>query len=70
MTGQHELVTQRSARPTNKVLAAGLTGSALTLALGLLDVASQSTFGGAWWGALAATAAATVAGYLRKNRSV
>jgi hypothetical protein len=67
--GRHEAVeNQPSARPTNKLVAASVTGAAVTLGLAVLDALSTESFHGAWWGSAVATFCASAAAYLRRNK--
>lgn len=68
--GEHSVVTQPTAAPTAKVLAAWLTGGGATLVLAVLAFITDSVDQGTFWGGLAAAVLTGGAAYLKKsNRS-
>lgn len=71
--GKHEeitLVKQASWRPTGKVIAAWVTGSGFTLEMAILTWVTGTVDQGTFWGALGASVAAGLAGWLKKNRRI
>lgn len=68
MTGQHELVTQKSSLPTAKVLAGWVTGAGATAVLGVIAAVSNSVPADTFWGGLSVAVLAGAASWLKKSR--
>jgi hypothetical protein len=67
--GKHESGTAGSSwRPTEKVLAAWVTGSGATLILGILTWVTHSVNPGTFWGGLVAYVATGAAAWIKKSK--